>query len=178
MDLTPLNDNDLVNMDYIESRKAISLITPSTFSLFKTKTTVKKAGSASGVVMPDISAMVPFKPRPNNRGHLAVKGGDYAFPEALESLKRFLPPPESFAGPFPDLDQVIQLLLEESPKSGLELQKANEGIDSGIKAIAEVVEMANDAEHEKIKAEADPEKRFHNDIYRLRLAKKMKIEND
>lgn len=180
MDLTPLTENDLKNMDYIESRDARSLTRPTPFDLFKSSQTPEtvNGGPKNGVIMPDLAAMIAFKPRRNNRGFLAVPGGDYAFPEALEHLKRLLPPPECFAGPFPDLDQVIRLVLEEHAKSALELQKATDGVDAGLKTIAQIVEQDDDMETEKIKLEFNPEKRFVTDIYRSRQAKKLKKDDE
>ena len=66
------------------------------------------------------------------------------------------------------------MILEEEQKSASELQKASEGIDAGMKTIARIVEMAEEAEVDKMKDELDPERRLSSDIYRSRLAKKMK----
>ena len=74
MDLTPLKESDLVNMDYVESKDSSSLTPPSTFALFKNKNEAANGKNHSSIVMPDLSAMVPFKPRSNNRGFLRVKG--------------------------------------------------------------------------------------------------------
>ncbi|OQV23131.1 Cleavage stimulation factor subunit 3 [Hypsibius exemplaris] len=174
--LTPINEADLKNIDYVESRDPVSLTPRTSFDLFKDSLVSKTADTKKPLALPDLNAMIPFKPRRNNRGFLAVPGGDYAFPEAIEQLKRLVPPPESFAGPFPDVDQVIRLLLEENAKSTVDLQKAAEGIDAGIRTIAQIVEMADEAETERMRLEIDPERRNERDIYRLRQAKKLKVE--
>ena len=60
----------------------------------------------------------------------------------------------------------------------MELQKATDGVDAGLKTIAEIVDMADETETERVKAEFDPEKRSAVDLYRMRLAKKMKTESE
>ena len=69
----------------------------------------------------------------------------------------------------------MRLILEEGPKSAVELQRAADGVDPGMKTIAQIVEMADEAESEKIRLDFDPDRRTAIDVYRARQAKENEV---
>lgn len=66
-----------------------------------------------GFPRPDISQMIPFKPRVNCTASFhPVPGGVYPPPPAVAHLMSLLPPPTSFIGPFVNVDMLCNLLSQ------------------------------------------------------------------
>ncbi|THD21781.1 Cleavage stimulation factor subunit 3 [Fasciola hepatica] len=62
---------------------------------------------------PDISQMLPFKPKAYPRtGSHPVAGGEFPPPPTASALLRLLPPPECFHGPFVEVDKFLEHFLE------------------------------------------------------------------
>jgi len=74
--------------------------------------------------------------------------------------------------PFPDLDQVIRQNLEE-PKPVMEI--SGEGIDGGMRKIANMVERGRDGKDEN---GLGPDRRLASDSHRSHLVKKIRMDSE
>ncbi|VDP79559.1 unnamed protein product [Echinostoma caproni] len=75
---------------------------------------------------PDISQMLPFKPKAYPRtGSHPVAGGEFPPPPTASALLRLLPPPECFHGPFVEVDKFLEHFLElEIPDDYMDIVNA------------------------------------------------------
>ncbi|KAA0192367.1 Cleavage stimulation factor subunit 3 [Fasciolopsis buskii] len=75
---------------------------------------------------PDISQMLPFKPKAYPRtGSHPVAGGEFPPPPTASALLRLLPPPECFHGPFVEVDKFLEHFLElEIPDDYMDIVSA------------------------------------------------------
>ncbi|CAL8073455.1 unnamed protein product [Calicophoron daubneyi] len=98
---------------------------------------------------PDVSQMLPFKPKAYPRtGSHPVAGGEFPPPPAASALLRLLPPPECFHGPFVEVDKFLEHFLElEIPDDYMEMVNAeSEEFASSIDAgTALSIELASTA---------------------------------
>ncbi len=62
---------------------------------------------------PDVSQMLPFKPKAYPRtGSHPVPGGEFPPPPAASALIHMLPPPECFHGPFVQVDKFLEHFMD------------------------------------------------------------------
>uniref|UniRef100_A0A5S6R570 Suf domain-containing protein n=1 Tax=Trichuris muris TaxID=70415 RepID=A0A5S6R570_TRIMR len=122
MDLMPAPEDDLRMLGYPE------LISMSrSYELNANKN--DKLGS-SAIVQPDLSHMIPFKPRRICRGFFhPVPGGDFPPPPSTTRILSMIPPPRCFDGPFVKVDELLSKLrdfdLSTSSAESEAAEKAN-----------------------------------------------------
>ncbi|OON21028.1 suppressor of forked protein [Opisthorchis viverrini] len=99
---------------------------------------------------PDVSQMLPFKPKAYPRtGSHPVGGGEFPPPPAASALLRLLPPPECFHGPFVEIDKFMEHFLElEIPDDYMEIVNAeseelSNSIDPGTALSIELASTAS-----------------------------------
>lgn len=119
LDLFPCTPEELKSIGYKDSRARPALAgvpaaTPST-----SESTSNQQNDDSdpligiGLPVPDLSQMLPFKPRVNPLPGLhLVPGGEFPMPPAAVALVRTLPPPRDFQGPFPIMDDLLDKFCE------------------------------------------------------------------
>ncbi|CDW55381.1 protein suppressor of forked [Trichuris trichiura] len=88
-----------------------------------------KCGTSS-VVQPDLTHLIPFKPRRVCRGFFhPVPGGDFPPPPATTRILSMIPPPRCFDGPFVKVDELLAKLqtfdLSTSTPESEAAEKAN-----------------------------------------------------
>ncbi|CAH8634485.1 unnamed protein product [Schistosoma intercalatum] len=101
---------------------------------------------------PDVSQMLPFKPKAYPRtGSHPVAGGEFPPPPAASSLLKLIPPPQCFHGPFVDVDKFLEHFLElEIPDDYMEVvagesEELATSIDSGTALSIELASTATSA---------------------------------
>ncbi|KAF5400475.1 hypothetical protein PHET_05982 [Paragonimus heterotremus] len=98
---------------------------------------------------PDVSQMLPFKPKAYPRtGSHPVAGGEFPPPPTASALLRLLPPPECFHGPFVEVDKFLEHFLElEIPDDYMDVVNAesedlSNSIDPGTALSIELASTA------------------------------------
>ncbi|KAK2187952.1 hypothetical protein NP493_149g04059 [Ridgeia piscesae] len=132
--------------------------------------------------MPDISQMLPFKPRivvPT--GAHPVPGGVFPPPPAASELMTKLPPPDSFQGPFVTIDKFVEhmknITLTELPRMENGVERA---IDPGTAFSIDIAMGRKRKIHQTVTAaneDSDDDDNVvppANDLYRSRQQKKVK----
>ncbi|KHJ45231.1 suppressor of forked protein [Trichuris suis] len=122
MDLMPAPEDDLRMLGYPE------LIAMS--RSYETNGMDNDKGGTSAVVQPDLTHLIPFKPRRICRGFFhPVPGGDFPPPPSTTRILSMIPPPRCFDGPFVKVDELLAKLqnFDLSTSSG-ESEAAEKGI--------------------------------------------------
>lgn len=98
---------------------------------------------------PDVSQMLPFKPKAYPRtGSHPVAGGEFPPPPTASALIRLLPPPECFHGPFVEVDKFLEHFLElDIPEDYMgivnaESEELSNSIDAGTALSIELASTA------------------------------------
>ncbi|CAI5441860.1 unnamed protein product [Caenorhabditis angaria] len=101
-------------------------------NVLSTNTTGSSEVARYGYPRPDISQMIPFKPRINTTAsYHPVPGGVFPPPQAAAHLLQMLPPPHCFIGPFVNVDKLMasfaQMVIPNLPSTS----RINEKIEKG-----------------------------------------------
>ncbi|CAB3404733.1 unnamed protein product [Caenorhabditis bovis] len=93
-----------------------------------------------GYPIPDISQMIPFKPRVNcNASYHPVPGGVFPPPPAAAHLLQMMPPPQCFIGPFVNVDMLMASLSHvQLPNITLSIDKLERGTTIGPMLVEDI----------------------------------------
>ncbi|XP_014227135.1 protein suppressor of forked [Trichogramma pretiosum] len=139
---------------------------------------------------PDISQMIPFKPKVNPLpGEHPVPGGSFPLPPSAAQLCTILPPPDCFRGPFVAVDMLMDVFSRIQLPEHAPAPVADNGCDTKlfdlaksvhwiVDEVAEGNSLPNKRKRLRINGEESEEEDLPpppaNDIYRLRQQKRVK----
>ncbi|CAK8683477.1 unnamed protein product [Clavelina lepadiformis] len=150
-----------------------------------------KSKKRAGFTVPDLSQMLPFKPKHRALPGLhPVPGGEFPLPAPAVSLLKLMPPPHSFVGPFVKIDDLMDKFADctlPAEKDWLKLvNSGGEGHTLSISATHAInsrIQLAgNKRPSSRNGAESDDETGSSlrlsappiNDIYRARQQKRVR----
>ncbi|KAI2808562.1 Cleavage stimulation factor subunit 3 [Blomia tropicalis] len=81
------------------------------------------------ICMPNLTQMVPFKPKQNPVNNL-MPGGIFSYPPSIVSLLSQLPPPICFRGPFVNIDELMSMFQSSTTISLTDSTAKAESIDT------------------------------------------------
>ncbi|XP_057319441.1 protein suppressor of forked [Microplitis mediator] len=139
---------------------------------------------------PDLSQMIPFKPKVNALpGEHPVPGGTFPLPPAAAQLCTLLPPPGCFRGPFVAVDLLMDVFSRIQLPEQAPLPVADNGCDTKLfdlaKSVHWIVDESNDGtgigtkrRRTRLGAEDSEDEDLPpppaNDLYRQRQQKRVK----
>ncbi|XP_039254764.1 cleavage stimulation factor subunit 3-like isoform X1 [Styela clava] len=118
LDLFPCTPEELKSIGYKDSRARPVVGVPAAVpSISEASTSQLKEENEPqigvGLPMPDLTQMLPYRPRVNPLPGLhPVPGGEFPEPAAATALLRLMPPPKCFNGPFPIIDDLLSKFRE------------------------------------------------------------------
>jgi len=108
MDLYPCDDQVLQCIGYkTKSKKS------GDFVVLTEVAACKEKDLKSGLVTPDFSQMLPYKPKVKPFAGYAVPGGEFPKPELIQQMLNQLPPPKCFQGPHVKIDLLMRKMSEK-----------------------------------------------------------------
>ncbi|XP_014288469.1 protein suppressor of forked isoform X4 [Halyomorpha halys] len=141
-------------------------------------------GTQRLIPRPDVSQMIPFKPKLNAYpGEHPVPGGAFPMPPAVGHLCSLLPPPQCFHGPFVAVDRLIDIFSKIQLPDTPPVPQGDNGCDTRLFDLAKSVHWIVDndeggtVKRRKLGEDSDDEENMAppiNDIYRLRQQKRVK----
>ncbi|CAD6192040.1 unnamed protein product [Caenorhabditis auriculariae] len=132
-----------------------------------------------GFPRPDISQMIPFKPRVNtSASYHPVPGGVFPPPPAAAHLMQMLPPPSCFMGPFVNVDHLIGTINSYQLPSSF-ISNGKEKVENGTMLGPMLVEDVKKDFYQLLATTADPNAVVKSsDLANLSKRKRVDSEDD
>ncbi|CAB0001846.1 unnamed protein product [Nesidiocoris tenuis] len=187
LDLYPCSISELKSIGYNEVTNRTTNLKASIHSTpgFLADGLLDEEGTQRLIPRPDVSQMIPFKPKLNAYpGEHPVPGGAFPMPPAVAHLCSLLPPPTCFHGPFVAVDRLIDIFSKITLPDSPPAPTGDNGYDTRLFDLAKSVHWIVDTEENssgskrrKLGEDSDDEDSSAppiNDIYRMRQQKRVK----
>nr|XP_002126480.1 cleavage stimulation factor subunit 3 [Ciona intestinalis] len=191
LDLYPCAPEILRALGYKDTRTpnktTTTMMNPTSSSMDAgAKSSMDDAGKKKvGFAMPDLSQMIPYKPRRRPLpGSHPVPGGDFPFPGAATILLKNMPPPRSFHGPFVKVDDLMDKFADCSlPSEEDWLKQVNSGGEGHTFSVSGATSGVRYAGVKRSSSRGDSDDEMSasrsaappaHDIYRARQQKRVK----
>ncbi|KAF6206641.1 hypothetical protein GE061_017877 [Apolygus lucorum] len=186
LDLYPCSMAELKSIGYNEVTNRTTNLKNSIHSNpgFLADGLIDEEGAQRLIPRPDVSQMIPFKPKLNAYpGEHPVPGGAFPMPPAVGHLCSLLPPPTCFHGPFVAIDRLMDVFSKITLPDSPPVPQGDNGLDTRLFDLAKSVHWVVDsdealaAKRRKLGEDSDDEESMAppiNDIYRLRQQKRVK----